>query len=104
MDVKNTNREFVFLIDFFFPIMEKTTFFELEHWEMRYCEWTSKAETKLARPGDRGKTLHGVGIWPRTLAATNGGLSPGSPTMLGDQNFTFSLEFCQLLTQELVWP
>lgn len=37
------------------------------------------------------------------LAATNGGLSSGSSTMLGDQNITFSLEFCQLLTEELVW-
>lgn len=62
MDVKNTNREFVFLIDSFFPIMEKKTFLELEHWETHYCEWTSKAETRLAHTGDRGKTLREAGI------------------------------------------
>lgn len=58
MDVKNTNREFVFLIDSFFPIMERKLF-ELEDWEMPYCGWTSVAETNHTFWG-RGKPCRKV--------------------------------------------
>lgn len=59
MSVKNTNREFVFLIDSFFPITERKLLFELEDWEMPYCGWTSAADTSHRYWG-RGKPCREV--------------------------------------------